>query len=53
MSDYPRTIDNGAGELLTFSAPRSDERGELQEATNTCRRAAARRCTCTISRRSR
>jgi quercetin dioxygenase-like cupin family protein len=34
MSDYPRTIDNGAGERLTFSEPRSDERGELQEATN-------------------
>ena len=35
MSDHPRTIDNGAGERLTFLAPRSDERGELQEATNT------------------
>jgi quercetin dioxygenase-like cupin family protein len=34
MSGYPRTIDNGHGERLTFQAPRSDERGELQEATN-------------------
>jgi quercetin dioxygenase-like cupin family protein len=34
VSDYPRTIDNGAGERLTFSEPRSDERGVLQEATN-------------------
>jgi quercetin dioxygenase-like cupin family protein len=34
MSDHPHTIDNGAGESLTFSAPRSDERGELQEARN-------------------
>jgi quercetin dioxygenase-like cupin family protein len=34
MSSYPRTIDNGAGERLTFSEPRSDERGVLQEATN-------------------
>ena len=34
MSDYPRTIDNGAGERLTFSLARSDERGDYQEATN-------------------
>ncbi len=34
MSDYPRTIDNGHGERLTFSEIRSDERGEYQEATN-------------------
>jgi quercetin dioxygenase-like cupin family protein len=34
MTDYPHTIDNGAGERLTFSAPRSDERGEFQEARN-------------------
>jgi quercetin dioxygenase-like cupin family protein len=34
VSDYPRTIDNSGGERLTFQAPRSDERGELQEATN-------------------
>jgi quercetin dioxygenase-like cupin family protein len=32
MSDYPKTIDNGAGERLTFLAPGSDERGEYQEA---------------------
>ena len=30
MSDYPRTIDNGAGELLTFSEPGPD----YQEARN-------------------
>jgi len=35
MSDYPRTIDNGGGEHLTFLAPRTDAHGELQEATNT------------------
>jgi quercetin dioxygenase-like cupin family protein len=34
MADYPRTIDNGGGERLTFQEPRSDERGEYQEATN-------------------
>jgi quercetin dioxygenase-like cupin family protein len=34
MSQYPRMIDNGAGERLTFQAPRSDERGEYQEARN-------------------
>jgi quercetin dioxygenase-like cupin family protein len=32
--NYPHTIDNGGGELLTFSEPRSDEQGEYQEATN-------------------
>jgi quercetin dioxygenase-like cupin family protein len=35
--DYPHTIENGAGERLTFSEPRSDERGEYQEATNSVR----------------
>ena len=34
MSDYPKTIDNGAGERLTFLEPRSDERGDYQEVTN-------------------
>jgi quercetin dioxygenase-like cupin family protein len=34
MSDYPRTIDNGAGEELTFVAVGSDERGEYLEARN-------------------
>ena len=34
MSPYPNTIDNGAGERLTFSEPRSDERGDYQEAAN-------------------
>jgi len=34
MSDYPRTIDNGAGERLTFLGIRSDERGEYAEARN-------------------
>jgi quercetin dioxygenase-like cupin family protein len=34
MSSYPRTIDNGGGEKLTFVAVRSDERGEYLEATN-------------------
>jgi quercetin dioxygenase-like cupin family protein len=31
---YPHTIDNGAGERLTFLGVRSDERGEYAEATN-------------------
>jgi quercetin dioxygenase-like cupin family protein len=34
MSDYPYTIDNGAGEKLTFLGIRSDERGEYLEARN-------------------
>jgi quercetin dioxygenase-like cupin family protein len=34
MSDYPRTIDNGAGEKLTFLGVGSDERGEYAEARN-------------------
>ena len=34
MSDYPRTIENGGGESLTFVAIRSDERGEYIEARN-------------------
>jgi quercetin dioxygenase-like cupin family protein len=35
MSDYPRTIDNGAGEELTFLGRRTDDRGEYLEARNT------------------
>ena len=35
MSDHPRTIDNGAGEELTFVGTRTDERGEYLEARNT------------------
>jgi mannose-6-phosphate isomerase-like protein (cupin superfamily) len=35
MSEYPRTIDNGAGEKLTFLGVRSDERGKYLEARNT------------------
>jgi quercetin dioxygenase-like cupin family protein len=34
MSEYPRTIDNGGGERLTFLGIRSDERGEYAEARN-------------------
>jgi quercetin dioxygenase-like cupin family protein len=34
MSHHPRTIDNGAGEELTFLGIRSDERGEYAEARN-------------------
>jgi quercetin dioxygenase-like cupin family protein len=34
MTDYPRTIDNGAGERLTFVAVRRDERGEYIECRN-------------------
>lgn len=34
MSDYPYTIDNGAGERLTFLGRGSDERGEFLEARN-------------------
>jgi quercetin dioxygenase-like cupin family protein len=35
MSDYPRTIDNGAGERLTFLGVRSDEQGDYLEVSNT------------------
>jgi quercetin dioxygenase-like cupin family protein len=35
MSDYPRTIYNGAGEELTFLGVRTDERGKFLEARNT------------------
>jgi quercetin dioxygenase-like cupin family protein len=34
MSNYPHTIDNGAGERLTFLGIRSDEQGEYAEARN-------------------
>ena len=34
MSHYPHTIDNGAGEELTFRGIRSDEHGEYLEASN-------------------
>lgn len=34
LSDYPHTIDNGAGEELTFVRIGSDERGEYIEARN-------------------
>ena len=34
MSDHPHTIDNGAGERLTFLGVRSDERGEYLEVRN-------------------
>ena len=34
MTEHPRTIDNGAGETLTFVGIRSDERGEYLEAKN-------------------
>jgi quercetin dioxygenase-like cupin family protein len=34
MSDYPYTIDNGAGEKLTFLGIRSDGQGEYLEARN-------------------
>jgi quercetin dioxygenase-like cupin family protein len=34
VSDYPHTIENGAGERLTFLGVRSDERGEYLEARN-------------------
>jgi quercetin dioxygenase-like cupin family protein len=34
MTDYPRTIDNDAGERLTFLGIRSDEQGEYLEITN-------------------
>ena len=35
MDQHPHTIDNGAGEKLTFVGIRSDERGEYLEARNT------------------
>lgn len=35
MSHYPHTIDNGAGERLTFVGIHRDERGEYLEVTNT------------------
>jgi mannose-6-phosphate isomerase-like protein (cupin superfamily) len=34
MTDYPRTIDNGAGERLTFLGIRSDGEGEKLEIRN-------------------
>lgn len=34
MSDYPRTIDNGGGERLTFVGIGRDERGEYLEVRN-------------------
>lgn len=34
VTDYPRTIDNGGGERLTFVGVRRDERGELLELSN-------------------
>jgi quercetin dioxygenase-like cupin family protein len=34
MSHYPHTIDNGAGERLTFLGIRSDEQGDYLEARN-------------------
>jgi quercetin dioxygenase-like cupin family protein len=34
VSDHPHTIENGAGERLTFVGIRSDERGEYLEARN-------------------
>jgi quercetin dioxygenase-like cupin family protein len=34
MPDYPHTIDNGAGERLTFLGLRSDEQGEYLEVEN-------------------
>ncbi len=34
MTTYPRTIDNGAGEQLTFVAVGRDERGEFLEVRN-------------------
>lgn len=35
MNQHPHTIDNGAGEKLTFVGIRSDEQGEYLEVTNT------------------
>jgi quercetin dioxygenase-like cupin family protein len=35
MTTYPHTIDNGAGEQLTFVARREDEHGEYLEGHNT------------------
>jgi quercetin dioxygenase-like cupin family protein len=34
VTDYPKTIDNGAGEKLTFLGIRSDEQGERLEVRN-------------------
>jgi quercetin dioxygenase-like cupin family protein len=34
LTDYPHTIDNGAGERLTFVARRSDDQGEYLEVRN-------------------
>ncbi len=34
MSSYPYTIDNGAGEQMTFEARRRDEHGEYLEVRN-------------------
>jgi quercetin dioxygenase-like cupin family protein len=35
VGDYPRTIDNGGGERLTFLGVRSGDQGEELEVTNT------------------
>jgi quercetin dioxygenase-like cupin family protein len=35
MHEHPHTIDNGAGERLTFVSTASDEQGEYLEVTNT------------------
>ena len=34
MSDYPRTIDNGHGERITFMGPRHDASGEWFDVVN-------------------
>ena len=50
---YPRTIDNGAGELLTFLGVRPNARRSsgYSRSKTRCSRAAVRRCTCTTSRK--
>jgi hypothetical protein len=52
MSEYPRTIDNGAGERLTFLAVRRDDRGEYIDVRTACRPEPGPRCTCTTSSRA-
>lgn len=49
---YPRMIDNGEGERLTFLGVRTDADGrQVLEVETRCSRAAVRRCTLTSSRK--
>ena len=54
MSDYPYTIDNGAGERLTFLSTGSDEQGDYLEGEDSVVTGQqAHRCMSTTCRRRR